>query len=180
MMLALLAACAVPMLLESHDPVALLEGAMAPEGGPSFEGKSVVLVYEGDTSLVPIGGMLDDLHRAVTPVQQSYLMPEPGYVLYESLARALAERGAKVERRYDVARTAEPTGATVVGLLLRDIELHHWRTREGEFHLMRAQVRWTLAGQTADDVVTTKVAPSRDVFAACAGQLATSLRGRLP
>ena len=153
---------------------------MAPEGGPSFEGKSVILVYDGDTSLVPIGGMLDDLHRAVTPVQQSYMMPEPGYVLYESLASALADRGAKVERRYDVARSAEPKGAVVVGLLLRDIEVHHWRTKDAEFDLMRAQVRWTIAGQSTDEVVTTKVAPNRDVFAACAGQLATSLRGRMP
>jgi hypothetical protein len=179
----LLAGCAVPMMLPGHDPAAILAAPLAPEpgtGGPSFERRRIELVFDGDATVAPTGALLDDLHRSVTPTQQTYLLPQPGLALFESLAAVLAERGADVSRRYGGA----DGDGTVVGVSIAHLELHRWRTRDGDFQLVRAEVSWRFptdgGGTIVRDTVLTRVPISRDPLLAAAGQLATALHGRMP
>lgn len=188
-MIALLwAGCAVPLMLSSHHPDAILAAPVSPDAPPepAFAGSAFVLRFDGDLSVTPVGAMLDDPRAAVTATQQTFVLPEPGLVLFEALATELEREQATVYRSYGPV-SAVPSGAVVLGVRVDAIEFHHWRTSDGEFHLVGAAVTWQLGaeGTPADapaqsDVVRAKVPPTRDAFAAAAVELAASLRRRLP
>ena len=119
----LLAGCATPMLLPTHHASELLEAPLGAVDPPSFVGNTILLRFEGDESVVPLGALLDDFHRDLTPATQSYVMSEPGRVLFESLAARLADAGAEVFRAYpepairpDALADAETDPALVAGL----------------------------------------------------------------
>lgn len=181
MILPLLFACAVPMILPNHDPELLLTSPIPSVATPSFAGMTLVLELDADRSLAPTGAMLDDLHHAITPVQQSYLVSQPGWVLFEALADSLAASGATVYRRYGHNNAPAPRAAvTVVGMTVDAFEFHVWRTEHSRHHLLRARIDWRVPGQSGSDTIVARVAEGDDVFAAAGAALAAALRPRIP
>jgi hypothetical protein len=179
-MMLLLLACMVPMILPSHHAIELLEAPIGAEGQTSFAGRSVHVSFGGDHSLAPVGAMFDDLNAAINPVQQTYLMSQPGLALFEALSSAIERGGGSVSRDYGWSMAPTPEGATLVVVEVDEMELHRWRTESGDVLLARAKVSWTIGGVVSSNVATARVAAQDDAVAALANQLALSLARRMP
>lgn len=178
----LLVGCATPMVLPTHHAVDLLKSTLDGAPPPSFAGRTVLLSFEGDKSVVPVGALLDDYHRGITPAIQTYVMPQPGLVLFESLAASLEDAGARVYRAYPdpIYQPDAIADAVRVGFSVTSLEVHRWRTRDGDFLLLGADVVWNMGSHRQSDRVMTRVPVDRDVFLAAGDELSAALYARLP
>lgn len=145
--LSLAAGCSHKQIMPGHNPQALWElpdQVRIPK--PDYQGKVVLLQLVGDMTRQPIGAYIDFNYDNVTPIEQSYVVPNAGFVLFERIADTLAEQNARVYREYPAGRKADPTdlaGAIVVKLRVDDMEFHYWRTvEEGDYYLGRAALSY--------------------------------------
>lgn len=171
--LLLFGACHTPMLLSGHHPRALAElpeTAMPPQL-PTIEGSYAVTLVRDDT-LSPIGGHLDDHHKNINPVQQSYVLAQPGHVVAEGFAEALRGAGATVYRSYGPVVPA-PEGVVVIALEVDHLEVHTWTTKdEGTLQLARGLVFASVDGAPPRRVdASVRIGSQGDVIEALAAAL---------
>jgi hypothetical protein len=182
-----LGGCASFSIMPNHGPEALLEQVplTQPAGGGSFGKRRILIELAADLAVAPAGAYLDDINDHITPVNLSYVVPQPGMVLYEKIADALARRDAVVLRSYEPwgAPRAADAATTRVSVLLRDFELHMWRRAQpgepGPLFLARAVVETRVRGTTTMSALRIKVPAAQDPFVALADQYVRELHGAL-
>jgi hypothetical protein len=145
----LLGGCAHKQILPGHDPEALWllpDQTRMPK--PDYQGKVILLRLVGDMTRQPVGAYIDFNYDNLTPVEQSYVIPNAGFVLFERMADTLAEQNATVYREYPSGRKANPTdlaGAIEIKVRVDDMEFHYYRTLEaGDYYLARAALSYII------------------------------------
>lgn len=127
-LLALTVACTPFRVLPVHHPAALRRAPMAVVEPIRAEGWRVILELAADDSVSPVGARFD---RGRRKVDQTLLIAEPGYALFEATARALERSGATVYRAYGPRLAPRTPGVQEIRLRVEHVELHHFRYRDG-------------------------------------------------
>ncbi len=143
---------------------------------PILTDQAFALTLLADRSVQPLGGFMDRRGRRVSPVTQTYLISQPGWVLFEAVARALEDQGARVHRIYGPQMA--PTSVPTVALTVEHLEVHVWRDRKDTHNLGRAMITWSGAsGQSATTELRIKVRDYEDPIDALARQFVVHLIG---
>lgn len=172
----MLNACATPNIMINHNPEELMKiEADIPPEPLDFHKKSVMLVFVADKVTAPTGAYIDDYYSEVNPVEQSYVIPEPGHVLFEKIADSLKEQNASVYRKYSpdtLASSRIEADQKIIALTIDDLEFHMWKTKkEGTYYLGRADISYTINSASGNGIeyqdtvsVKSKVSDRDDVF----------------
>lgn len=174
--------CTSRSLMLNHDPSTLMRMPVGPaRSAEDFRNGTYILQLEKDLTTAPTGAYLDE---KLSFVEQSYLTPKIGYVLFEKIVTSLANQSAVVYRDYNVSpQRQRQTGqdATLVSVTIQDIEVHRLRTKQQEVYMLgRADLDYTVtfpSGQTVTGHARTqcRVPAAEDIFENMAYQFTQEL-----
>lgn len=177
----LMAACTPFRVLPVHQPAQLRNAPSATDPIAPVQGWNVVLELVEDDSLAPVGARFDS---GRSQVDQTLVLPQPGYVVFEAFGRALEEGGATVWRSYGPVIQPVLKGARTLSLHVRHVELHHFRypQRGQVVDAIAAKVELTAVvdGTPYRLAVRRQVPADSDVFEAIGRALANELAEARP
>ena len=187
-MLFILSGCETPMMLLNHNPEVIIKKKLDNSINENdFQKKIFVLRMVNDLSKAPTGAYLNDHYFFVNPVNQTYLLSQPGFVLFEKIADALKKQNAIVYRQYNQQEINSDLKyhACIVTLSVKDMEVHLWeRKKEGTFYLAKAHALLSIhlpSGEhiSSEDSVSAKVNESDDVFDVLANKFCDIIKTKI-
>ncbi len=181
-----LTSCSTPMVTSKHSLGELIDLEVATDNKTcNFNNMAFNIKYAGDAILTPHGCNVDKTReRIVNKVEQTYNVPQPGYLLFNKIADVFKDGSATVYRQYTNHPVFMPgtEGVASIELFFQDFEFHTYRVKKDkeEFILSRAVINFNYSDNNkniSDKIeVEAKVRGNEDVFLVLAQQFALNFR----
>ncbi|MBU1220689.1 hypothetical protein KKF34_17320 [Myxococcota bacterium] len=138
--------CSTPTIMPNHNPGKLNNLKLSVPAVERISSKSVILYLEVDRTTSPIGAWLDDSDDQITPVMKTFVMANPGMVMFEKTALQLEKSGLKVYRLYNdqtYIPAAIKNNSILIKMTIENMEFHVRRTTDLKvYHLGRADISY--------------------------------------
>jgi hypothetical protein len=177
----LMAGCATPTIMLNHSPQKLMilpVDSIIPPPSIDLQHRNIILTFSNDGVTQPIGAYLDDYNGEFTKVVQTYTISNPGHVLFESISRYLSKANATVFNQYCnyIVNPNTPKDAQKVDISVTQLEMHYWRSKQGDFYLAHGQVTCSIdAGPVISIQAEARALSSLDIFDALSAKIGAEL-----
>jgi len=158
--------CSTFKMMPNHNPDEIYK--LTKETGierTDLNKKSIILEMNGDLSVQPVGAYIDDRFHNFTNAVLTYVIPNAGHVLFESMADTLKENNARVYRKYntDLDRGFNvPRGTKIVKVIVESLEFHLHREKDADekdgasYILSRAKISYAITEMNSKKKATFK------------------------